>query len=79
PIEWRFTFDFTPPVLSDEYPGNGTIVTEFTPTIGIFIVDSISGVDFEHIRIRIRTNWYNFGERGIFFDNRTGELRVEPS
>ena len=79
PINWNFVMDFAPPVHWGEYPPNGAVITEFAPTIGIFIVDSISGLDYEQIRIRIDTTWYNFGTRGIYFDDHTHELRIEPA
>ncbi|RKZ29898.1 hypothetical protein DRQ36_07275 [bacterium] len=83
PMCWEFYTDFTPPVFWDMFPPLDTIIADATPTISVFLYDSMSGV-FSLDIITIIT--VNGGDPdtiplgiGVTWDEITGLYVIDPA
>ncbi|MBN1756060.1 gliding motility-associated C-terminal domain-containing protein [bacterium] len=76
-LEWTFYIDLTPPVLSALMPPNRSIVADSFQIISLNIFDSLSGLDWDTVRIIINGIEYEIGSPAISWDGST--LIFNPS
>ncbi|MBN1755677.1 hypothetical protein JW877_05625 [bacterium] len=69
--EWWFGLDFSPPMLSNEIPPEGSIVSESTPEISIDIEETASGLDLTTLQLTVNGIAYVIGDPGISWDGLT--------
>lgn len=75
PLCWTFYTDFTPPVFWDIWPPMDTLIADATPTMSVYLYDSLSGVSPLDIFATISVN----GEEADTFEISAGVRWDEPT
>ena len=77
--EWFFLTDFSPPVVVDFSPSEGSIISDGATPVVITVVDSVSGVDSASLEISVAGADFSVGSPGVSFDSGTGEITFDPT
>lgn len=65
---WDLIIDLSPPVMINNWPGTGEVITSISPLLSFELIDDISGVMAESALLSINHSEYDLGES---FFNRT--------
>ena len=63
--DWYFYVDLSPPSILDIVPASGEVVYDSAPDISFVLSDTLSGVNFSSLEVRISGQDFSIGDAGV--------------